>query len=339
MKHFAQALQHFSLKAKQWWSKPSMVPHHAKQPAADNLGMLGHGLTAPLPLLLRTRVLAKQLQMPKLRQMTAGNRSGENLSKRGRGVHFEETRIYQAGDDIRHIDWRVTARTGETHTKVFREEHERPMVFLIDLNPRMHFGTQGCYKSVLASQIAATLSFAAVNDGNPVGGLIMHQTLKRSAIHGKERGVLPLLNLLTESCEQAASQNVSFESGLQNIQPMLKSGTLLVIISDFFDISPKSESLLAQMAYRHPLWLLQTLDPIEVAPPKSGHYGISDGANLSWLNTADTTQREGYLRFCRDKQEKIKAISRKLGLLHATLYTNQALLPQLTTLTQGLSRL
>jgi len=310
------------------------------------------GRTAPLVQLLRMEALAKQLQMPKLRRITSGTQTGENLAKRGRGVHFEETRLYQTGDDIRHIDWRVTARTGITHTKVFREEHERPVVFLIDLHPGMYFGTQGCYKSVLAAQSAAVLAFAAIHDGNPVGGMVLHQTLLRHAIHGKNQGALPLLHSLSLASETPTTTKpnpsqpidtnpgwISLEQGLHQVRAMLKAGTLLVIISDFFALSVQSETLLTHMAYRHPIWLLQTLDPIEVAPPVAGRYGISDGTTHIWLNLHDSKQHDAYLQFCTENQAKLTHTARRLGLLKTTLYTHQPLRTQLTALTQYLSRL
>lgn len=300
---------------------------------------LGQGTTAPLPLLLRMQALAKQLQLPKLRQMTTGTMTGENLSKRGRGIHYEESRIYQTGDDIRHIDWRVTARTGKTHTKVFREEHERPMVFLIDLNANMHFGTRGCYKSVLAAKIAAMLAFAATHDGNPVGGVILHDRLQRLAIHGKERGVLPLLHGLSQACDKAATHNIDLATGLQTVQTMLRAGTLLVMISDFFNLNEKAESLIQQIAYRHPIWLLQTLDNIEANLPAASEYGISNGSEFSWLNTRDPVHRENYLRYFSDKQQVLHELCRRFGFYKTSIFTHQPLMSQLANLTRELRQL
>lgn len=300
---------------------------------------LGQGTSAPLPLLLRMQSLAKQLQLPKLRQMTAGTMTGENLSKRGRGIHYEESRIYQTGDDIRHIDWRVTARTGKTHTKVFREEHERPMVFLIDLNSYMHFGTRGCYKSVLAAKIAAVLAFAATHDGNPVGGIILHENLQRLAIHGKERGTLPLLHSLSQACEKVATHDIDFATGLQSIQSMLRAGSLLVVISDFFNLNEKAETLIQQIAYKHPLWLLQTIDNIEANPPKASQYSISDGLEFSWLDTRNAIQCENYLRFFSDKQQALDELCRRLGCFKTTIFTHKTLKSQLANLTWELRQL
>ncbi len=314
------------------------LKHTTKQIHATDIAPEYRGTTAPLPALLRARTLAQHLRLPTLKQTTAGTLNGENLSKRGRGLHFEETRMYQAGDDIRHIDWRVTARTGETHTKVFREEHERPVIFLIDLNANMHFGTQGCYKSVLAAHITAVLAFAAIHEGNPIGGLVLHNDIKRSQVQPKERGVLPLLKLISQACASMPSTPIDLAIALKSTQAMLKSGCLLVIISDFFELSSQSEKLLMQIAYQHPLWLLQTRDPVEVSPPAAGYYGVSDGHHFSSFNTAEPKQAQAYLQFCEARQTKIINMAKRLGVLHMPLYTHQAIKSQLIRLTKAMSQ-
>ena len=111
---------------------------------------------------------------------------------RGRGMEFEEVRAYQPGDDIRNMDWRVTARTGRPHTKLFREERERPVLFLVDLGPSMAFGTRVAFKSVVAARAAALLAWAARDNGDRIGGIVFagkrHRELRPAA---RERGMLP----------------------------------------------------------------------------------------------------------------------------------------------------
>ncbi len=98
--------------------------------------------------------------------------AGNHLSKlRGRGMDFAEVRNYQAGDEIRHMEWRVTARTGRPHVKIYQEERERPVVILTDFNPSMYFGTRIAFKSVVAARMAAMIIWTAVKQGDRVGGL------------------------------------------------------------------------------------------------------------------------------------------------------------------------
>ena len=101
--------------------------------------------------------------------------AGGHLSAfRGRGMEYHESRPYQPGDDIRSIDWRVTARSGQTHTKVYREERERPVLLWLDLSNSMFFGTQVCFKSVLASKLAALLAWSSVQHGDRLGYCLLY---------------------------------------------------------------------------------------------------------------------------------------------------------------------
>ena len=112
-------------------------------------------------------------------QLTSKRRSLSTLAGpyqanfRGRGIDFEEVRAYQAGDDVRSIDWRVTARTTEPHTKLFQEEKERPVLVVVDQRIRNFFGSKQCFKSVLAAYTAALLAWSALRNNDRVGGLVL----------------------------------------------------------------------------------------------------------------------------------------------------------------------
>ena len=126
--------------------------------------------------------------------------SGGHLSRfKGRGVEFDESRPYEPGDDLRHMDWRVTARTGKPHTKVFREERDRPVILWLDLRRPMLFATRGAYKAVRAAQTAALVAWSAVANGDRLGGLVFseheHVELRPRLGH---RAALRLFRVLTE---------------------------------------------------------------------------------------------------------------------------------------------
>ncbi len=130
-----------------------------------------------------------------------GKMSGNYLARsKGRGMEFDEVRHYQNGDDIRAIDWRVTARTGITHTKVFREEVERPVLIATDLTSNMLFGSQLLFKSIQAAHLAALVAWHARSRGDRVGGIVFdqyrHQELKPRS---RQQGVLHYLHALVKS--------------------------------------------------------------------------------------------------------------------------------------------
>ena len=133
------------------------------------------GAYCDLSQLIQQRHSGQQLNLLQ-RKRALSLLSGPNKSNfRGRGIDFEEVRSYQPGDDIRTIDWRVTARTGNPHTKIFREERERPVLVVTDLGNNMFFGSRRCLKSVLACNVSALLCWAALNQGDRVGGLVFNE--------------------------------------------------------------------------------------------------------------------------------------------------------------------
>ncbi|MBE9568426.1 MAG: DUF58 domain-containing protein, partial [Proteobacteria bacterium] len=121
--------------------------------------------------LIRLRMHASQLLLNSSK--IHAKQGGAYLSSfKGRGMEFDESRIYQAGDDIRNMDWRVTARTGTAHTKVFREERERPVLLWLDLNASMMFATRNKFKSVIATELASLIAWSAARNNDRIGGLI-----------------------------------------------------------------------------------------------------------------------------------------------------------------------
>jgi len=106
------------------------------------------------------------------RPLARSNAGGLMSKHKGRGMEFDEVRPYQAGDDVRAIDWRVTARTGQPYTKLFREEQERPVLIVTDFSPSLFFGTQLLFKSVQAAHCAAAIAWRAVQRGDKVGGIV-----------------------------------------------------------------------------------------------------------------------------------------------------------------------
>tara|TARA_R110001583_G_scaffold2068_6_gene15290 strand:- start:18589 stop:19698 length:1110 start_codon:yes stop_codon:yes gene_type:complete len=187
-----------------------------------------------------------------------GQMSGNYLSRnKGRGMEFDEVRHYQTGDDIRAIDWRVTARTGKTHTKLFREELERPVLIATDLSSSMHFGSQLLFKSVQAAHLASLVAWHAKNRGDRLGGIVFNQNehLELKPRSRKE-GVLHYLHALTSlHLSQQHSQNASqqksqhssqnqplkekstnnqgyFNDNCARIRQIAKPGSLVYLITD-----------------------------------------------------------------------------------------------------------
>lgn len=145
------------------------------------------GVTVQLDELIALRRYAQRVHY---KPTGSAIRAGNHLSKlRGRGMDFAEARNYQAGDEIRHMEWRVTARTGRPHVKLYQEERERPVVILSDFNPSMFFGTRLAFKSVIAARLAAMLAWTAIKQGDRVGGLFFQQkNIMNSLLAAEKQG-------------------------------------------------------------------------------------------------------------------------------------------------------
>jgi uncharacterized protein (DUF58 family) len=227
-------------------------------------------------------------------------------SFKGRGMEFDEVRAYTPGDDARTLDWRVTARTGRPHTKLFREERERPVLLWVDMRSSMFFATKGAYKAVRAAQAAALIGWSAIHGKDKLGGLIFSGNSHVEFRPG--RGKMALLHLLQHLVSLFARDNTrsepeAFNHALARLLVVAQPGSLIVLISDFAGLDQQSHLQLAQLSRHNELLLLDIHDPIEKELPPAGHYRVSDGTNFMSLFTSDTKQREAYrARFMQQLQ-------------------------------------
>ncbi len=216
--------------------------------------------------------------------------SGQYLSPfKGRGMEFDETRLYQPGDDMRHIDWRVTARRGKVHTKLFREERERAVFLWVDYRAPMFFATQGVFKSVLAARCASLLAWSANHHNDRVGGLIFsdskHHELKPK--RGKAQTLHFIKQLVKmQTTSPSATNPEAIQQALARLRRVVRPGSLIFLISDFRYLNAQAESHLIQIAKHNEVVMLFIYDPLESQLPPSGRYRLSDGKSDVTVNTA-----------------------------------------------------
>ncbi len=235
-----------------------------------------------------------------------GKQAGNYLSRsKGRGMEFDEVRHYQTGDDIRAIDWRVTARTGKTHTKLFREEIERPVLVATDLSNNMHFGSQLLFKSVQACHIAALVAWHAKSRGDRLGGIVFNQ---HSHVELKPRsrkeGVLHYLHALTsihESAQTSESDNNGFEQNCARLRQLAKPGSLVYFITDAHQLNNKEQQNtlrhLSQISQHCELVICLIYDPMELSLPQSDlkiSVNLTDGDNRQTLTLGDKDTADKY---------------------------------------------
>ncbi len=280
--------------------------------------------------LIALRFPAGQLSLTK-KKRALSTLAGPNKSNfRGRGIDFEEVRRYQAGDDIRTIDWRVTARSGNAHTKLFQEERERPVLLVVDQRPGMFFGSSHCFKSVLAAHLASLLAWSALDNGDRTGGLVFNGHEHREIRPRRSRKTtLALLSHINNYNQMlpltSAIEKNSFSSMLHNLRRIAKPGSAIFIVSDFQGAdSERAQEHLFQLAQHTEIAALACTDPLEQELPRSGFYAVTNGEQRSELHTSNKALRSDYHNRFSQRRDALASSLQKLGIPLLPAFTNEA---------------
>ena len=267
-----------------------MILSQGRPPEGDGIHLSAEELIS-----LRPRCHALRLPM---RQPAASALAGAYRSRfRGRGVDYLESRNYQPGDDIRNMDWRVTARTGKAHTKVFQEERERPVLVVLDAGPTLYFGTRRRLKSVAAGQLAAAVAWAAVRRGDRIGGFLFapgrHREIRPA---GGRRGAMRMIQGLVDWLQPEQHDRNGPEplsTALERVRHTVRPGSLVIIISDFFGLDEHCNRHLSRLRQHSDVIGCQVLDAAEHKLPP-GRYPITDGEQATVLDTGHGSSRKRY---------------------------------------------
>ena len=248
-----------------------------------------------------------------------GTQAGLRLSKqKGRGADFAEVRQYQPGDDIRSIDWRVTARKNLPHTKVFREERERPALLFVDQGQHMFFGSTQRLKSVAAAELAARVAWQITGNGDRVGGMVLDTTgqhMFRPFRTVKATG--RMLTQVASSNQQLSRPQAVAESGAAHLETALAAlcqlrqrRNRLFIISDLAGSLQLWREALHRLARHHHVQVLHITDPLEAELPPTGVYNIRQGDESLSFYSGDKTLRKRYADTHAERAADIKEICR-----------------------------
>ncbi len=303
-------------------------------PPVEKTASAGSGVAVSLSELLALRGEAKRLDLS-TRGKVLATRTGGHLSRfRGRGMEFYESRIYQPGDEVRNMDWRLTARAGKPHVKQFQEERERPLWLLVDQGPSMRFGTRVAFKSVIAARAAALLAWAAADRGDRVGGLVFDEAWQfEQRPAARTRGLLPLLQALARLPQH---RPVGFEGlvpAAQTLVHLVRPGSLIFLLSDFLGIQQESSRWIAALGRANELVFLHFYDPLEAWAPPPGRYPVTDGRQTSLLDTRDPGQRQRWHQRFRAHVDDLETLARRYQVHLLQLRTDQ---PVGQALIQGL---
>lgn len=215
----------------------------------------------------------------------------------GRGLDFEESRPYSAGDDIRDMDWRTTARSGRPHLKIYREERQPTVHLVVDRGATMRFGTRRRLKVAQAARVAALLAFAAAGRNGVIGATLWDaQDQEVPPRHGR-LAALALIEQAAAPCppltDPASTEALHHADRLASLEASLPRGAQLVLVSDFSWLTAAHEPLLARLAARFEVWAIQIVDAAERALPDLGLVRFHDMASGQgvWLDTARASVR------------------------------------------------
>ncbi|GGY70188.1 hypothetical protein GCM10011613_13250 [Cellvibrio zantedeschiae] len=278
------------------------------------------GTYVELSNLLRVRFAAQDLRLFVPRAVKSQLNGAERTRFRGRGMDFEEVRLYQAGDDVRSIDWRVTARTQVPHTKLYREERERPVYVLVDQRAPMFFGSQRCFKSVLAAHIGANIAWAALSNSDRIGGLVFGDNNQRDIRPRRSKhAVLEFLHQLQEFNRQlnspiAPTITKHLEAMFGDARRMAKPGCALFIVSDFHDYNQACEQQLFELARHTDVTLIHVFDPLEKKLQSNSRLSVSDGFNRLQLPTDDSSFQQAYQNAYTHHLDFLTHSTKRLGI-------------------------
>ena len=232
---------------------------------------------------------------------------------KGRGIAFSEVREYQYGDDIRSIDWNVTARFNHPYVKVFEEERELTVMLLIDVSGSGNFGTKVSYKRDLMTEVAAVLSFSAIYNNDKIGVIFFSDKVEKFIPPLKgSRHILRIIRELLDFTSQSKLTNL--DEPLRFLTNAIKKRCTAFILSDF--IVPEFEDALKIASNKHDIVALKVYDPLEQAMPDLGLVKVSDSETEEekWIDTSSAATRRAYEKWWNSHIEIIKNIFKRCGV-------------------------
>lgn len=279
---------------------------------------VGNGLYAALDDLMAMRKYAAYLRKTD-RQKTYAYQAGDIKSAfKGRGIEMEEVREYQFGDDVRDIDWRITARKEKPYTKVYAEERDKEIYVWLDLSAIMMFGSVKELKSVTASKIAALLGWIALNNKDRFGCVIFDG--KRSWLFKpkNDRAYLATILKKIEEVGKYVLQNVQEDSAektksLKLLQTHIKTGAGVFVISSFGSWGSDYDTELVALAKKTKMFVVDVFDRLEEKAPKAGQYMAEYNGEKVLIDTSSRNYRKKYTDYFAQKRQDRKEFCHKFG--------------------------
>jgi len=239
----------------------------------------------------------------------------------GRGMDYAESRAYQPGDDVRRLDWRLTARSGRLHTKLFQEEREGQLLILLDQNPGMRFGTRTRFKCVQAARAAALAAWYAVKAGERIGLVAFGENHYLRRPCGGVRGALDVCGMLAKCDAAPSGQSQSLSQALQHVVKLQHGANRALLISDGQSCDEAAHDRLLEMMRHTAVRLLIVADAMELQAVPAGSYPIEHHGERRQLALHSPSQREAFQQSLGEGQARLASMAISLGIPHRIIDT------------------
>lgn len=281
--------------------------------------------------LLRWRLAASFIPLENRNNSSplVGNRRS---ALRGRGIDFDEVRLYQPGDDVRSIDWRVTARTGKAHTKLFHEEKERPVLLVLDLRSTMFFGSRRCFKSVLAAHAAALLAWATLAAGDRLGAILISDNAiidirpqrHRRALMQIFRQIVAL-DRAHDIQHSASASALHWQHAMHQLRTVIRPGSCVVMLSDFHDWDSHCQQALYPVVRHSQCFALHIYDSLEKNIPAIGLVNFYNGLRKASIDTQQTKLLDSFQKKQQQHRQDLEKSMLALRIPLLSLQTNESI--------------
>ena len=260
----------------------------------------------------------------KTRKLSRNIFAGEYHSQfKGRGMAFSEVREYQPGDDVRSIDWNVTARLNKPYIKVFEEERELTVMLLVDVSGSRNFGTLSQMKRDMMAEVAATLAFSTIANNDKVGVIFFSDKIEKYI--PAQKGKTHVLHIIRELLNyEPTSKGTDMAQALQYFANAQKRRCTAFVISDFIEVGDVEKPLLIA-SNRHEVNAIQIYDRREAELPNVGLVKFHDAETDKdlWIDTSIDKVRYDYAQAWRDNQSKIEQLFTRTGVNHVSVRTDE----------------
>lgn len=311
--------------------KPGSALEIAKQQHKQRMpgvvSIEGSGTRVELAELIALRLRVPQA--PRLHAATArASRAGGHASRlRGRGMDYLESRAYQAGDDVRHLDWRLTARSGQLHTKLFQEERERSLLLLLDCNASMYFATRRRFKSVQAARAAALAAWYAAQAGERVGVLAFGICRDIQRAEAGLRGALSVCGALVRWDQHSTPQKTGHATdetlgmALQRVWHLLQGASRILLVSDGQSCDDAAQARLLPLCRHSRVAVLTVADVLELSLPPAGRFPLEHDGRREICDLSSSVARRDFLHTLGAGPARLVQLSTALGLHHRVIDT------------------